>query len=169
MIPGAGDAEELLILSHELAAAFVEALFADNAFPLERLDVAVRMGIQGQAQQFFVFVALSLLLERRSGGEPVNRELAENLKGIFLGELLTARRAAKNVLSASQMDDPFAPYYDSFARGASDASLGPFGIFARRVAERHFPAERRRSAHEKVFTLSAAYADRIAGALPGPR
>lgn len=167
MIPAAGDAGKLLILSHELAAAFVEALFAENAFPAERLDLALRMAIQGQSQQFFVFVMLSLLLERRSGGGPVHRELAEKLKGIFLGELLTARQAAKTVLNASQMDDPFAPYYDSFARGASDAGLSPFGILARRLADRHFPAERRRAAYERLFTLSAAYADRIADALPG--
>ncbi len=163
------DAKRLLILAHELAGAFVDALFAGNAFPAEKLDLALRMGVQGQAQQFFVFVMLSLLLEKTRGAEAVNRSLAENLKGIFLGELLTARRAAKTVLKASDLDDPFAPYYDSFTRGASDPALSPFGIFAKRLAERHFPPERRRAAHERLFTLSAAYADRIAGILPGPR
>ncbi len=163
------EAKRLLIMAHELAAAFVDSLFAENAFPAEKLDLALRMGIQGQTQQFLVFVMLSLLLEKRPGGEAANRALAENLKGIFLGELLTARRAAKTVLKASDLDDPFAVYYDSFANGAADPARSPFGILAKRLAERHFPSERRRAAYERIFALSAAYAERIAGVLPGPR
>ena len=56
------EAKRLLIMAHELAAAFVDSLFAENAFPAEKLDLALRMGIQGQTQQFLVFVMLSLPL-----------------------------------------------------------------------------------------------------------
>lgn len=133
--------------------------------------------VRRKALDLFVFVALSVLLEKRPGHGPGDRQTAEALKTAFAAQILETKRQARGMIAqtlkgaeaerllagieAAAAEDPFAPYYDSFAKALGDPEQGPFGIFARSLAERHFEGARAKLAYERLFDLAASLSDRL--------
>jgi hypothetical protein len=168
-------AEALLKLAQKAANDLVEGLAVLCLLAAPQAE-ASRTLAREKARHLFLFVLLSVLLEGRPGQDPEDRDVAEALKAAFARQLVEDRRQAAQLLSkalkpgreellrrklAAAEPDPFAPYYDSFKKAASDPDNGPFAILARMLAKDHFETRERSAAYQRIYTLSVVLSDQL--------
>lgn len=128
--------------------------------------------VRQEAENLFLFVILSVLLEGRPGQDPQDRRIAEELKLGVARRILETKKQAKNLaertldkekafllsgrLNATAAEDPFSPYYDSFDKARRNPDHSPFSIFVGRLAAAHGLSD---SLCRRLLTLSLELAD----------
>jgi hypothetical protein len=169
-------AQQLLGLTDRAAARLASSFSGDPTDPVKHHL------IRQEAENLFLFVTLSVLLEGRPGQDLGDRSVAKEIKAALAARIMETKKQAKALaertlgeekahlfsgrLNEAAAEDPFAPYYDSFEKAKSDPSQIPFAVFARRVRQAHsLPA----SAEERLLSLSAELADELAEELHSPR
>lgn len=178
--PSAERAQALLLRASQEAGALLDGLLSFGFLKEPKLE-AKRMLVRRAAEELLVFVLLSVLLESREGKDPGEKKLAELVKAAFLAQILETRQQALSMVEKSlrgpdalelkagidkaSRRDPFELYYDSFSKARKSPEEGPFGIFARRVAEAHFDGPMYAAAYSRLFELAALHADRLLDSL----
>ncbi len=162
-------------LADAAAKRLVDGLVVAGYFAAKEAAPA-RLQVGEHARHLFLFVILSVLLEKREGKDAADALVAEKIKESFSLQLIGSRKALKAIskkalksaeaaelerkLDQAAKNDPFAPYYDSFGKMTTNPDHGPFGILARKLSDDFF-AQDASAAYEKIFLLAATLSDEL--------
>lgn len=159
-------AQQLLRLAAGAASRLARELSGQDA---DSVKVPL---VRQEAENLFLFVILSVLLEGRPGQAAEDRMVAAEIKTALAQRILETKKQAKKLaeraldkekaalfsghLNATAAQDPFSPYYDSFDKARRNPDHGPFPIFVDRLAAAHGLSG---SLCRRLLTLSIELAD----------
>jgi hypothetical protein len=159
-------AQQLLNLAAEAAGRLKQELGSQGGDSLKAPLV------RQEAENLFLFVILSVLLEGRAGQASEDRAVAAEIQKALARRILETKKQARQLadrtldaekaalfgghLDAAAAEDPFSPYYDSFDKARRNQDNGPFSIFVDRLACEHGLPD---ALCRRLLTLSLELAD----------